>query len=87
MSVSFSVPPQCILRENPDGENRLSNPGGQWLPGAYVNPVENCLSLNSNRSLDDIAIRWRDEGDDNLPVKSMTLMELRAEVWYGIFHL
>lgn len=87
MSTSFSVPPQCILRENPNGENHLSNPGGQWLPGAFVNPAKNCLSVNSKRSLDDIVIRWCDEGDGGLPVKSMTLKELRAEVWYGIFHL
>ncbi|KAH9778423.1 putative acyl-activating enzyme 17 (peroxisomal) [Citrus sinensis] len=87
MSTSFSVPPQCILRENPNGENHLSNPGGQWLPGAFVNPAKNCLSVNSKRSLDDIVIRWRDEGDSGLPVKSMTLKELRAEVWLVAYAL
>lgn len=84
MNISFSVPPQCILCENANG---VSNPGGQWLPGAYLNPAENCLSLKNDRSLDDIVIRWRDEGDDNLPVKSMSLKELRAEVWYATFPL
>ncbi|KAM7267608.1 hypothetical protein ACFE04_009774 [Oxalis oulophora] len=65
IDVLFSVEPQCILRENE------SHPGGQWLAGAYINPARNCLSLNSKRSLNDVVIRWRDEGDDDLPVKSM----------------
>lgn len=81
MSVSFSVPPQCILREEP------SDPGGQWLPGAYVNPVKNCLSLNSKRNLDDIMVVWRDEGNDEMPVKKLTLRELRMEVWYATWTL
>ncbi|XP_031276844.1 probable acyl-activating enzyme 17, peroxisomal [Pistacia vera] len=84
MNISFSVPPQCILRENAYG---VANPGGQWLPGAYLNPAKNCLSLKSGRSLDDIVIRWRDEGDDNLPVKSMNLKELRTEVWLVAYAL
>ncbi|GAV63693.1 AMP-binding domain-containing protein/DUF3353 domain-containing protein/DUF4009 domain-containing protein [Cephalotus follicularis] len=81
LCVSFSIPPQCILRENTIGNRLSSNPGGQWLPGAFVNPARNCLSLNSKRKLNGIAIRWRDEGDDYLPVKSMTFKDLRAEVW------
>lgn len=81
LSISFSVPPQCILHENPYGEKNLSNPGGQWLPGAYMNPAKDCLSINPKRSLDDIVIRWRDEGDDHLPIKVMTLKDLRTEVW------
>ncbi|KAK4844856.1 hypothetical protein QYF36_025159 [Acer negundo] len=79
MSISFSEPPECILRKNPHGEG--SNPGGQWLPGGSVNPAKNCLSMNSKRGLDDIVIRWRDEGDDDVPVNRMTLKELRKEVW------
>ena len=81
MSVSFSLPPQCILRENP------SHPGGQWLPGAHLNPAKNCLSLNGKRTLDDGMVIWRDEGDDKLPVRKMTLKELRTEVWYDSFHV
>ncbi|KAM7475410.1 hypothetical protein LguiB_022653 [Lonicera macranthoides] len=81
MSVSFSVPPQCILREEP------SHPGGQWLPGAYVNPVKNCLNLNSKRNLDDITVVWRDEGNDEMPVKKLTLRELRREVWLVAYAL
>lgn len=79
MNVSFSVAPECILRENP------SYPGGQWLPGANVNPAKNCLNLKRNRTLDDIAVLWRDEGDDELPLQKMTLKELRSRVWYGVF--
>ncbi|KAJ4823577.1 putative acyl-activating enzyme 17, peroxisomal, partial [Turnera subulata] len=83
MKISFSVPPQCILRESPPGESPLSNPGGQWLPGAILNPAKNCLTFNSKRNPDHIAIRWRDEGNDHLPVNSVTLEELRSDVWYA----
>lgn len=76
MNISFATSPECILRENP------SYPGGQWLPGAYVNPAKNCLSLNKKRSLDDSVIVWRDEGDDQLTLQKMTLKELRSRVWY-----
>ncbi|XP_031092410.1 probable acyl-activating enzyme 17, peroxisomal isoform X2 [Ipomoea triloba] len=75
MNVSFSVPPQCILRETP------SQPGGQWLPGAYLNPAKNCLTLNGKRSLNDTVILYRDEGDDETPVKRLTLKELQSAVW------
>lgn len=81
MSISFSVPPHCILSEN------TSRPGGQWLPGAYVNPAKTCLTVNCKRTLDDVVIRWRDEGNDDMPVSSMTLEELRSEVWYAGFHV
>lgn len=81
ISVSFSVPPQCILSENTSREGSLANPGGQWLPGAYVNPAKTCLTLNCKRTLDDVVIRWRDEGNDDMPVSSLTLQELRSEVW------
>ncbi|XP_052181319.1 probable acyl-activating enzyme 17, peroxisomal [Diospyros lotus] len=79
MCLSFSVPPQCILREDP------SYPGGQWLPGAHLNPAKNCLSLNGKRTLDDTVLIWRDEEDDGMPVKKMTLEELRMEVWLVAF--
>ncbi|XP_023516071.1 probable acyl-activating enzyme 17, peroxisomal [Cucurbita pepo subsp. pepo] len=75
MKITFSKPPNCIL------QRQFSSPGGQWLPGAVFNPAKDCLSLNENRSLDDVAIIWRDEGCDDLPLKRLTLGELRAEVW------
>ncbi|XP_015883196.3 hexanoyl-CoA synthase [Ziziphus jujuba] len=81
MNVSFSIPPQCILRENVSGERHFSHPGGEWLPGAFVNPANNCLSLNYKRNLDDSMVLWRDEGKDDLPINKMTLKELREEVW------
>lgn len=75
MGVSFTKPPHCILYEN------ASYPDGQWLPGCFLNPAEICLSLNAKRNLDSIAVLWRNEGEDNMPVKKMTLQELRREVW------
>ncbi|XP_016450829.2 hexanoyl-CoA synthase isoform X1 [Nicotiana tabacum] len=74
MNISFSVPPECILRESP------SHPGGQWLPGARVNPAKNCLSFRK-RTLSDVAIVWRSEGNDEAPVEKMTLKELCESVW------
>ncbi|XP_004252244.1 hexanoyl-CoA synthase-like [Solanum lycopersicum] len=74
MNISFSVPPECILRESP------SHPGGQWLPGARANPAKNCLSLRK-RTLSDVAIIWRSEGNDEAPVEKMTCQELRESVW------
>ncbi|KAL9337702.1 hypothetical protein Peur_069471 [Populus x canadensis] len=87
MSISFSVPPHCILSENTSRESSLANPGGQWLPGAYVNPAKTCLTLNCKRNLDDVVIRWRDEGNDDMPVSSLTLEELRSEVWLVAYAL
>ncbi|XAR63868.1 Acetate--CoA ligase [Bertholletia excelsa] len=75
LKVSFSVSPQCILRDN------LAYPGGQWLPGACLNPARECLSLNGKRTLDNIMLIWRNEEDDNMPVSKTTLKELRTEVW------
>lgn len=75
MRIKFSVQPSCILRESD------SYPGGQWLPGAYLNSAENCLILNGKRDADDVVVIWRDEGCDDMPVNRMTLEELRAEVW------
>ncbi|GAB2209565.1 hypothetical protein Droror1_Dr00026784 [Drosera rotundifolia] len=75
MGISFFNPPRCILHENP------SYPGGQWLPGAVVNPAYSCLSLSGVRNGGDVAILWRDEEDDDLPVKKLTLDELRSKIW------
>ncbi|XP_076881359.1 putative acyl-activating enzyme 17, peroxisomal [Bidens hawaiensis] len=81
MSVSFSVPPNRILVDDPSEESQLSHPGGQWLPGAYVNPAGNCLNLDSKRKSSDIAVIWRDEGNDDSPVNILTFEKLRSEVW------
>ncbi|KAK7281689.1 hypothetical protein RIF29_09886 [Crotalaria pallida] len=87
MNLSFSKPPQCILHESLPGESPLSYPGGQWLPGASINPAENCLNLNAKRSLNDTVIIWRDELHDDLPVQRMTLKILREEVWLVAYAL
>ncbi|KAH1254162.1 putative acyl-activating enzyme 17, peroxisomal [Glycine max] len=79
MSISFSKPPECILRDSPSGESPLSHPSGQWLPGASINPAQNCLNVNGKRSLNDTVIIWRDEQLDDLPLQRMTLEELRDE--------
>ncbi|XP_055825588.1 hexanoyl-CoA synthase isoform X2 [Solanum dulcamara] len=75
MNISFSVSPECILRET------LLHPGGQWLPGACLNPAKNCLRLNAKRSSSDVVVITRDEGDDEAPVTKLTLEELRSAVW------
>lgn len=79
MDVCFSTPPECILRDDP------TQPGGNWLPSATTNPASNCLTLSGQRTLHDIAVIWRDEGDGELPVNKMTIEELRASVWYDHF--
>uniref|UniRef100_A0A0D2ZQV4 AMP-dependent synthetase/ligase domain-containing protein n=2 Tax=Brassica oleracea var. oleracea TaxID=109376 RepID=A0A0D2ZQV4_BRAOL len=66
-----------IGNENTSGDN----PGGNWLPGAYLNPARNCLSNSAKKRSDDVVIRWRNEGSDDLPVNAMTLLELRSHVW------
>jgi len=83
MNISFSKPPECILRDSPPGEDPSSHPGGQWLPGASINPAQNCININGKRGLNDTVIIWREEQHDDLPVQRMTLKELREEVWYA----
>ncbi|KAG0475328.1 hypothetical protein HPP92_015014 [Vanilla planifolia] len=75
MGISFFEPPSDILRED------VHYPGGQWLPGACINAAANCLHENDKKGLNDVVLIWRDEGCDSLPVRSMTLKELRVEVW------
>lgn len=83
LNILFSVPPKCVLEKDTSGDN----PGGSWLPGAYLNPARSCLSSGSKRRSDnDVVIRWRNEGSDDLAVNNMTLLELRSQVWYGISH-
>lgn len=90
MNISFFKPPECILRDSPPGEDPLSHPGGQWLPGASINPAQNCININGKRGLNDTVIIWREEQHDDLPLQRMTLKELREEVWlvaYALKHL
>ncbi|KAK7304209.1 hypothetical protein RJT34_15331 [Clitoria ternatea] len=87
MNISFSKPPECILRDSLLGEEPSSHPSGQWLPGASINPAQNCLSVNEKRSLNDTVIIWRDEQHDDLTLQRMTLKELREEVWLVAYAL
>ncbi|KMZ61150.1 hypothetical protein ZOSMA_54G00810 [Zostera marina] len=74
LKISFHVPPACIFREH------ISYLGGQWLPEAVLNAAENCFCLNGRRDQDDIAVIWRDEGYDNLPLNRMTFKELHEQI-------
>lgn len=82
LDISFSVLPQRILKEELCTGSEICHPGGQWLPGAFLNPAKNCLCLNSNRTWDDIMVVWRNEGNDEMPVNKLTRRELCSEVWY-----
>lgn len=84
MNILFSKPPECILRDDLPGDDGPSSPpSGRWLPGASINPAQNCLNVNGKRGLNDTVIIWRDELHDDLPLQRMTLEELRQEVWYA----
>ncbi|KAK7411277.1 hypothetical protein VNO78_02710 [Psophocarpus tetragonolobus] len=85
MNISFSKPPECILRDSSPGDGPF--PSGEWLPGASINPAENCLNVNSKRGLNDTVIIWREEQHDDLPLQRMTLEELREEVWLVAYAL
>ncbi|KAL2930662.1 putative acyl-activating enzyme 18 peroxisomal [Bienertia sinuspersici] len=78
LSVWFRKPPRCILDDTVDN----SRPGGTWFPGALLNISECCLlPTTSPRKMDNsLAIVWRQEGADHLPVSPFTLKELRLQV-------
>lgn len=77
LSIIFHKSPRCIL--NTSDKFR---PGGIWLPGSVVNVAESCLSTKEsiNKTDDNIAIVWREEGRDEYPLNKMTLREVRARV-------
>jgi hypothetical protein len=74
-SIVFHQQPRCIL----DTSNEAI-PGGQWLPGAALNIAESCLASKGKKTDSSTAIIWRDEGEDELPLKTLTLAHLRAFV-------
>jgi acyl-coenzyme A synthetase/AMP-(fatty) acid ligase len=74
-SIVFHQQPRCIL----DTSNEAI-PGGQWLPGAALNIAESCLASKGKKTDSSTAIIWRDEGEDELPPKTLTLAHLRAFV-------
>ncbi|CAM6026494.1 unnamed protein product [Sphagnum balticum] len=74
-SIVLHQQPRCIL----DTSNEAI-PGGQWLPGAALNIAESCLASKGKKTDSSTAIIWRDEGEDELPLKTLTLANLRAFV-------
>lgn len=77
LAVRFHEDPRCIL----DKSDKL-NHGGLWFPGSVLNIAECCLLPGSSpkKQDDDVAIIWRDEGHDDLPVNRLLLRELREQV-------
>lgn len=77
LSIWFREPPRRIL-----DETDKSKPGGTWFPGAVLNISECCLVPTSHpRKMDNsLAIVWREEGADDLPVSQLTLKQLRQQV-------
>lgn len=80
LSVWFREPPTRILDETDN-----SKPGGTWFPGAVLNIAECCLlPISHPRKMDNsVAIVWREEGDDDSPVRQLTLKQLREQVMYA----
>lgn len=81
MGISFYETPLQIVREH------ASYPAGQWLPGATMNAAANCLHTTDKKSPNDIALVWRDEGSDSLPLQSMRLKDLKEQVWLVAYAL
>ncbi|KAF3782449.1 putative acyl-activating enzyme 18 [Nymphaea thermarum] len=77
LSIIFHEGPKLII----DASDRRKN-AVTWLPGSRLNIAECCLSpMDSLGKVDDgVAIIWRNEGEDEGPVKHMTLSELRSQV-------
>lgn len=72
-SLVFHQQPRCFL-------DTSKLPGGAWLPGAQLNVAECCLTAKGAKSDSSIAIVYRDEGDEELPVRRLTLSQFRANV-------
>ncbi|XP_021771939.1 probable acyl-activating enzyme 18, peroxisomal [Chenopodium quinoa] len=77
LSIWFRQPPRRIL-----DDTDKSKPGGTWFPGAVLNIAECCLlPISHPRKMDSsVAIVWRAEGADHLPVQQLTLKQLREQV-------
>ncbi|KAJ3705486.1 hypothetical protein LUZ61_009191 [Rhynchospora tenuis] len=77
LSVKFQHPPKCIL-----DRSDKSKEGGSWFPGAVLNIAECCIYPvpYQNKTDNSVAIIWRDEGFDDLPVNYVTVKELREQV-------
>ncbi|KAG0631382.1 hypothetical protein M758_1G249200 [Ceratodon purpureus] len=69
-SVVFHKHWRCFLDES----------SGEWVPGAHLNAAECCLAAKGSKSDSSIAIVYRNEGEDDLPVQQLTLSQFRANV-------
>uniref|UniRef100_A0A7I4DQI2 AMP-dependent synthetase/ligase domain-containing protein n=1 Tax=Physcomitrium patens TaxID=3218 RepID=A0A7I4DQI2_PHYPA len=74
-SLIFHQHPRCFLDTSDE-----ANQGGVWLPGAHLNVAECCLAAKGSKTDSSIAIMYRNEGEDDLPVREITLSQLRADV-------
>lgn len=77
LSVKFLHPPKCILNQSDK-----SKQGGSWFLGAVLNIAECCIYPvpSQNKTDNSVAIIWRDEGFDDLPVNYVSVKELREQV-------
>lgn len=77
LSVKFQHPPKCIL-----DRSLKSKEGGLWFPGGVLNIAECCIYPVpfQNKTDSSVAIIWRDEGLDDLPVNYVSVKELREQV-------
>lgn len=69
-SLMFHERPRCVLDKST----------GLWLPGARLNAAECCLVSKPDSF---IAVVYRNEGEDELPLQRLTLAQFRANVRYG----
>lgn len=81
LSLKFHKRPSHILKSDETTFLGESCPGGRWLPGAVLNAAECCLQIDSKARALEAAILWRDEGQDDSPIRSLTIGELRERVW------
>ncbi|XP_055814584.1 probable CoA ligase CCL12 isoform X1 [Solanum dulcamara] len=77
LPIHFLEAPKCIL----DTSDK-SKCGGNWLPGSVLNIAESCVRSSNygNKQDDSMSIVWREEGNDDKDVNSMTLKQLREQV-------
>ncbi|KAG0592479.1 hypothetical protein KC19_1G255400 [Ceratodon purpureus] len=69
-SVVFHKHWRCFLDES----------SGEWVPDAHLNAAECCLAAKGSKSDSSIAVVYRNEGEDDLPVQQLTLSQFRANV-------
>lgn len=76
-----------IFRQSPKRIHDMtdkSKHGGSWFPGSVLNIAECCLlpAYFPKKTDESVAVVWREEWDDDRPVNSLSLKELREQVMY-----